>query len=246
MDELDDRLPLYRRKVFDSDLVRHVAEACAKSPLALVMLDLDKFKAVNDTHGHPVGDELLLEVARCAMDVIGNKGRAYRYGGEEIAILLPNYTEEEALVLAERMRRVLEDSIWTSKQLKITASFGVAVTPSLASDASGLLSLADAALYEAKKLGRNYVRLSGEPLPSKPESRQLERRQPPPGGLSEQQINEFRVQYFKHGVVLCPTDSVPLKVQEAPGMGFKSPKLHMGCPACGFEALIPGIPTSSK
>jgi len=246
MDEQDDRLPLLRRKVFDSDLVKFVAESQAEHPLALVMLDLDKFKAVNDTHGHPVGDELLLEVARCTNGVVGAKGRTYRYGGEEVAVLLLNYSAEEALALAERLRRTLEEGTWTSKKLKVTASFGVAVAPAPASNAPELLRLADAALYQAKQVGRNYVRLAGEAPPVASQPRQPDRREPPPGGLSEGQMEELRLQYYKRGRVLCPTDGVPLKVQKTTGFGFKSPGLYMDCLACGFEVQIPGVPVAKQ
>jgi diguanylate cyclase (GGDEF)-like protein len=246
MDEQDDRLPLYRRKVFDSDLLKYVAESRAENPVALVMVDLDKFKAVNDTHGHPIGDELLIEVARCANAVVGSKGRAYRYGGEEVAILLPNYSSEEALALAERLRRTLEAGTWTSRQLKVTASFGVAVAPALASNAPDLLRLADAALYEAKHVGRNYVRLAGEPPPAASQPRQPDRREPPPGGVSETQMEELRLQYYKRGVAHCPTDGAPLKVEETTGFGFTRPGLDMACPVCGFEVRIPGIPVAKQ
>ena len=242
----DDLLPLLRRRVFDADLVRYVREAAPERPVALVMLDLDKFKAVNDSHGHPVGDELLIEVARCATDVIGSKGRAYRYGGEEIAVLLPNYSPDEALALAERLRRALETGTWTSKQLKVTGSFGVAAASTLASDPADLLRLADIALYDAKDLGRNYVRLAGEPRPVSRQPRRADRREPEPGGMSEAQMEELRLQYYKLGDALCPRDAVPLRVQETTGFGFKSPGLHMACLACGFEVEIPGIPVANS
>jgi diguanylate cyclase (GGDEF)-like protein len=244
MDDQDDRLPLLRRKVFDSDLLEYVGEARVERPVALVMLDLDKFKAVNDSHGHPIGDELLIDVARCTTEVVGAKGRVYRYGGEEIAILLPNYSPEEALALAERLRRALETGTWTSKQLKVTGSFGVAVAPALATSAPDLLRLADAALYDAKDLGRNYVRLAGELRPAAPQPREPDRRKPEPGGMSEADMEALRLDYYKRGRAICPKDGVSLKVQKTTGFGFKSPGLYMECLACGFEVQIPGIPVA--
>lgn len=156
--ELDDRLPLGRRGAFDRDLVEAVEiSRRQKRPLALVMMDIDHFKKVNDAHGHPVGDEVLLAVAGLVVERTAHKGRAYRYGGEEVALLLPTYSAEEASGLAERIRRDLEGRALSSKDLRVTASFGVASIPDQASDAKALLERADSALYQAKESGRNRV-----------------------------------------------------------------------------------------
>jgi diguanylate cyclase (GGDEF)-like protein len=164
LDELDDRLPLHRRRAFDRDLVELTRAACgSQSPLALVMIDLDHFKRVNDEHGHPVGDEVLLAVAQLIVKRCAGKGRVYRYGGEEIAVLLPNYSCEEAQGLAERIRKDVAAEPIGSRALSITASLGVAALPDQAQDESALLSAADAALYRAKHAGRNCVRASDEP-----------------------------------------------------------------------------------
>ncbi len=158
-DDLDDRLPLRRRRAFDRDLpVLLQSAASAGEPLALVMIDLDHFKRVNDEHGHPAGDEVLLEVSRLLVRRLSHKGTAYRYGGEEIALLLPAYSLEEAIGLAERVRKDVAAAIVGAKRLTLTASCGVAVFPDQASDALGLLASADRALYEAKHAGRNCVR----------------------------------------------------------------------------------------
>ena len=156
--ELDDRLPLGRRGAFDRDLARAVAEAEGDGePLALVMIDIDHFKQVNDVHGHPVGDEVLLEVAKLVVNRTLRKGSAYRYGGEEFSLLLPGYSAEEAVGLAERIRKDLEAATLSSKKLRVTASFGAASVPAHATKAQALLEQADAALYEAKRSGRNRV-----------------------------------------------------------------------------------------
>jgi len=164
-DELDDRLPLARRGAFDRDLVEAVESSRReKSPLALVMMDIDHFKKINDSHGHPVGDEVLVEVASLVVERTAHKGRAYRYGGEEVALLLATYSAEEASGLAERIRRDLEARAVSSKNLRVTASFGVASIPDQASDAKSLLERADSALYQAKQGGRNRVQTaSGVP-----------------------------------------------------------------------------------
>jgi diguanylate cyclase (GGDEF)-like protein len=162
----DDLLPLRRRGDFDRDLDRMTTDALAtQDALSLVMVDLDHFKSVNDTHGHPVGDEVLLAVAQRIVKRLGRKGRAYRYGGEEIALLLPTYSWEEAQGLAERIRKDLAGEPVSSKELVVTASFGVACVPDHAADGRGLLQQADQALYRAKATGRNCVVTPGHSEP---------------------------------------------------------------------------------
>jgi diguanylate cyclase (GGDEF)-like protein len=164
--ELDDRLPLSRRGSFDRDLVK-MAKAVKRTdqPLSLVMIDIDHFKNVNDQYGHPVGDEVLLAVAELVIKRLAHKGKAYRYGGEEFALLLADYSIEEAVGLAERIRKDIQAATVGSKRLKVTASFGVATVPDNGPDSETVLEMADTALYEAKELGRNRVRFSGEPKP---------------------------------------------------------------------------------
>jgi diguanylate cyclase (GGDEF)-like protein len=167
--ELDDRLPLSRRGSFDRDLVK-MAKAVKRTgqPLSLVMIDIDHFKNVNDQYGHPVGDEVLLAVAELVIKRLAHKGKAYRYGGEEFTLLLANYSTEEAVGLAERIRKDIQTATVGSKRLKVTASFGVATVPDNGPDSESVLEMADTALYEAKELGRNRVRSSGEPKPEVP------------------------------------------------------------------------------
>lgn len=160
--DLDDRLPLGRRRAFDQSLAEGAARAAAGGePIALVMIDIDRFKRVNDEHGHPVGDEVLLAVAQRIVARLGRKGATYRYGGEEFAVLLPSYSADEAAGLAERLRKDIEAEPASSRGLPITASLGVAAAPEHAKDARALLEQADRALYEAKNGGRNQVRIAG-------------------------------------------------------------------------------------
>lgn len=162
-DDLDDRLPLARRGVFDHDLVVLTQAAVTRhEPVALVMLDIDHFKRVNDEYGHSVGDEVLLAVAQVMVTRCRAKGRAYRYGGEEFALLLPAYSSEEAVGLAERVRKDIATAPLSSRGLTVTASFGVASLPDQAGGPKQLLELADGALYEAKNTGRNRVCCAAE------------------------------------------------------------------------------------
>lgn len=162
-DQLDDRLPLHRRAVFDRDLHElSVAAGRDGEPLSLVMIDIDHFKQVNDRHGHPVGDEVLLAIAQMAVRRVAHKGKAYRYGGEEFAALLPHYSAEEAAGLAERLRKDVQEEPLGSPGVQVTASFGVACLPDDAANPEALLRKADEALYNAKHGGRNRVCISSE------------------------------------------------------------------------------------
>lgn len=128
--------------------------------LSALMVDLDRFKPVNDTHGHGVGDEVLVEVARRYRHALREVDLIGRYGGEEFAVLLPETDRAEAERVAERLRtRVAERPIATDAgELTITVSIGVAAwQPEEMTDLDALLERADRALYAAKRAGRNLV-----------------------------------------------------------------------------------------
>lgn len=131
------------------------------NPLSLVMLDIDKFKSVNDTYGHQQGDKVLVEVARVLRRMSRDVDLPARYGGEEMAVVLPQTDLIGAEQQAERMRAALEgmniQRLDGGGRLPITASFGVASLPSEAGDKTALIAAADAALYRAKRGGRNRV-----------------------------------------------------------------------------------------
>ena len=129
-------------------------------PLSLVLMDIDHFKAVNDSHGHIVGDQVLVAYARRIHDVIRNEDVFSRYGGEEFAILGRQIELDKAMAFAERLRRTIEamEIATTAGALRITMSVGVAALPhSDAADALSLIAAADQALYAAKNAGRNRV-----------------------------------------------------------------------------------------
>jgi diguanylate cyclase (GGDEF)-like protein len=132
-----------------------------RSPLGLVMLDIDDFKLVNDEHGHQQGDEVLAAVARVLREHSRDIDEPARYGGEELAVVLPQTDAEGASQLADRMREAVEQmrvsQVAGKGKLAITASFGVASIPGSASDKESLIAAADAALYRAKRAGKNRV-----------------------------------------------------------------------------------------
>ena len=132
-------------------------------PTALVMLDVDHFKSINDTHGHVTGDQVLHQIAKLAgvtlrpMDVFG------RIGGEEFAILLPETTVADAVILAERLRCAIADHpmrLSNGGTVHVTASFGIAALAKRVSSVPAWLESADAMLYAAKSSGRNCTRVA--------------------------------------------------------------------------------------
>jgi diguanylate cyclase (GGDEF)-like protein len=134
-------------------------------PLAAVMLDLDRFKLVNDRHGHGAGDDVLREVARRLLATVRDTDLPARYGGEEFAVLLPATDLETAHAAAERIRRaVAEAPVGTRRgPLAVTLSAGVAMLDDDTRDLGALFDAADAPLYAAKAAGRNRVAVAPAP-----------------------------------------------------------------------------------
>jgi len=130
-----------------------------RQPLAMLMVDIDHFKVVNDTHGHLAGDAALVSFARTLVQEVREVDMVGRWGGEEFAVLLPNSTAEDARRVAERMRQAVAASEMqlNGQVLRCTASFGVAELGANDITLGGLQKRADDALYRAKRLGRNRV-----------------------------------------------------------------------------------------
>ena len=126
-----------------------------------IMVDLDLFKNINDTYGHPAGDSVLKHTAACLLDGVRNTDVVARVGGEEFVVLLPQTNLDAALALAEKLLRVLQQSparITSDLQIAVTASLGVGSLPAGQSGTvAALYAAADHALYEAKRKGRNRV-----------------------------------------------------------------------------------------
>jgi diguanylate cyclase (GGDEF)-like protein len=150
---------LANRRLFDESLQREVARAQRLSaPLSLLVLDVDHFKQVNDTYGHQTGDALLREVADALVANTKNYDVAARYGGDEFVVLLPGCSRDDAMRVAERVRKGIARAVG---EAPVTISAGVATVPDNANDAERLLAAADGALYEAKRTGRDKVAGSG-------------------------------------------------------------------------------------
>ena len=160
---------LPNRRRFDEAFETEWRRACRNAePLGLLMIDIDHFKAFNDTFGHPEGDRCLHSVARAITSILRRPGDvAARYGGEEFAIILPNTDSAGAVLMADRASDAVRALCIPQSLLKnevVTISVGVATcVPQLTGDSSNSLLLrADAALYDAKHAGRNLVRLAME------------------------------------------------------------------------------------
>jgi diguanylate cyclase (GGDEF)-like protein len=131
-------------------------------PMALVMLDVDHFKNINDTYGHLVGDEVLRWLGNLIRESVREVDFTARYGGEEFAIILPEMTGRQAFEMAERLRRRINAKNFTLElgtrepiSLSVRVSFGIAALPEDTDTAEGLIEAADRGLYEAKRLGRD-------------------------------------------------------------------------------------------
>ena len=150
----------------------------ARLPLAMVLLDIDHFKAVNDTHGHLAGDQVLRAVAGIITSQLRDYDIAGRYGGEEFAVLLPHTQPGQARRIAERLRMAVAAARLTASagdgppaRLRVTVSAGVASLADCGPGLQALIAAADAALYDAKAAGRNRVRTwRGQP-PEPPPAR---------------------------------------------------------------------------
>jgi diguanylate cyclase (GGDEF)-like protein len=130
-----------------------------RSPLAVLMLDLDRFKVLNDSHGHHAGDEALRAFAQSLHSTIRRSDLAARYGGEEFVVVMANTNREEARLVAEKIRNAVSglDLDFNGTPLHFTVSIGGVAYPDDTGDARQLLELADDALYQAKRGGRNRV-----------------------------------------------------------------------------------------
>ncbi len=148
-----------RRHFFEYFQKMHAHAIRHKTPLSLVMADLDFYKIVNDQFGHQIGDEVLIDFAQLLQNNCREEDLPARYGGEEFAILLVSANATEAFTQIERVRSEIEKKVFGELKLRITASFGVASLQE-GEDMESLLKRADQALYEAKSAGRNQVKTS--------------------------------------------------------------------------------------
>ncbi|MCB9891452.1 MAG: sensor domain-containing diguanylate cyclase [Planctomycetes bacterium] len=157
----DDLTELFNSRYLNHALTRHHDAARRHNqPFSVVFLDLDKFKQVNDTHGHHVGDELLREVARLIADQLDPRAEAVRYGGDEFVVLLPEQDKQNALAFANRLRDSMTTHRFLERHLtgfQLSASIGLASYPEDAETPEQLMQRADQAMYHVKSTGRGNV-----------------------------------------------------------------------------------------
>jgi diguanylate cyclase (GGDEF)-like protein len=149
-----------RRFVMDCLSVEFLRARRYKTPLTVIMADLDQFKAVNDRYGHPGGDAVLEGVSALLSSQLRSSDVGGRYGGEELIVLMPQNTTDGAEVLAERWRATVEDAefeLADGRRATVTVSIGIAGLDAQFETAADLVAAADRALYVAKQKGRNRV-----------------------------------------------------------------------------------------
>lgn len=140
----------------------------ARTPSAVMMVDIDHFKSVNDTYGHQAGDDVLANIAAAMQPLLREYDLVGRFGGEEFAVFLPDTTAAEATQAAERIRRHLAEVVTPAgsgakaTDLRVTVSIGVAADERSRYDLTEMIAAADSALYHVKRTGRNGVRLASE------------------------------------------------------------------------------------
>jgi diguanylate cyclase (GGDEF)-like protein len=157
---------LYNRRAFNELLVSSIANEDRRDDgcLALVILDLDHFKKLNDTFGHPAGDAALRSAARLLAQHLRKGDHAARYGGEEFVVIFPGLDRDKGVHAAERLRLAVEKHrlVFEGARIPMAASFGVAIWPADGKEPDELLGAADRALYAAKQAGRNQVKAASD------------------------------------------------------------------------------------
>ncbi len=164
MASTDPMTKLYNRRYF-TQAAQNLYNLAKRehTPLSLVMLDIDKFKSINDTYGHDIGDHAIIHLATTIQNHQRKSDLSARFGGEEFVILLPNTDLDGAQIFAEKLRQDIESSslpLGEDQQLNFTISLGAAqINPEAGQDIETGLKNADLALYQAKENGRNQVKL---------------------------------------------------------------------------------------
>jgi len=164
---VDEITGLFNRQHFEERLKEEVSRHSRYGDVfSIFMLDLDNFKAYNDVYGHPAGDILLNHVGRIVKNSVRDADQAFRYGGDEVVVILPQTARDDAYVVAERVREQIAGEM-EKKAITVTCSIGLASYPTDGVIAGELVDVADSALYYAKRTGGNRVYLSSK-IPSEP------------------------------------------------------------------------------
>ena len=161
---IDELTGLFNRRHFEERLKEEIARHSRYGNVfSLLMLDLDNLKTYNDIYGHPAGDEILKQIGAIIRSSIRNADQAFRYGGDEFTVILPQTISEDAYVVAERVREQIASEM-KAKEVAITCSIGLASYPSDGVMSGELVTATDTALYYAKRTGGNRTYLSAKVL----------------------------------------------------------------------------------
>jgi diguanylate cyclase (GGDEF)-like protein len=171
---IDTKTGLLNAATWESEATAEISRAVrTRSPLSVALIDIDHFKAVNDTYGHLVGDKVLRALSDAFREQLRDYDLAGRFGGEEFVVLLPQTNETDALNIAERLRAHVagmsvaadDDGDRAGTVIRLTVSVGVAALGTAGSEITDLLAAADAALYYAKQTGRNKTHVAPANIP---------------------------------------------------------------------------------
>ncbi|MEQ1663852.1 MAG: GGDEF domain-containing protein [Bdellovibrionales bacterium] len=157
---IDDLTGLYNQKYMRLVLETEISRAKRDdSAFSVLFMDLDYFKSVNDTSGHLVGSQLLIEIGKAISSNIRRSDYAFRYGGDEYVLVLPGTAQDKAELAAERIRSIVEKTSFIANgvQIKLTFSIGLASYPTHAQNYEDIIRMADAAMYHGKNKSRNIV-----------------------------------------------------------------------------------------
>lgn len=154
----------YNRRALFSLLGEMELSGNENIPLGCLMIDIDYFKRINDTFGHVQGDKILKDIVKFMQSVLGETGYLARYGGDEFCVLLPRSDKSKTLKIAQRLRKSVEDAVFTTDSgdenpspVKITLSIGVTTVNSLTATIDEIIAAVDDALYKSKQAGRNRI-----------------------------------------------------------------------------------------
>jgi diguanylate cyclase (GGDEF)-like protein/putative nucleotidyltransferase with HDIG domain len=182
---IDELTGLFNRRYFEERLKEELSRHSRYGDVfSIFMIDLDNFKAYNDVYGHPAGDILLGHIGRIIKNSVRNVDQAFRYGGDEFVVILPQTARDAAYVVAERVRRQLAEEM-EKKVIAVTCSIGLASYPEDGMLSGELVDVADTALYHAKRTGGNRIFLSSKILSKPPNNGGISGIDTKPGSLSE-------------------------------------------------------------